>query len=116
MLPAAKIINNRGIFQNWNRICCGAALFLTIPFTTTAQAVKSRVPAGVMQDTPFLSARPPFIPLLQRPAPVRISIGTAMDHWGIMCIGEYKLEKKTGVPLRFRLGSLEYVNRLEGKR
>ncbi|ULQ52228.1 hypothetical protein [Flavihumibacter fluvii] len=36
-------------------------------------------------------------------------------HWGIFCEGEWRLEKKTGLPLRFRLGSLEYVDRLEGK-
>jgi hypothetical protein len=31
------------------------------------------------------------------------------------CKREWELEKKTGVPMKFRLGSVDYVNTLEGK-
>ena len=38
------------------------------------------------------------------------------QHFGIMCKKELAIEKATKIPLRFRIGSLQQCNYLEGKK
>jgi hypothetical protein len=49
-------------------------------------------------------------------SPLRIvSPDFYINHFGFLCRQELRLENKTYIPLRFRLGSLKYVDRMEGK-
>jgi hypothetical protein len=67
-----------------------------------------RLPAmGRMDTTQVPSHRMPSA-LLKEDAYVR--------GLGFFCRQEWKFEKTVRVPLRIRLGNLEYVDRMEGKR
>jgi len=107
------------MFKNWNNFCALAALILTFSLKINAQTVdsvkeKGRITPLTMPVYQSFPVQPSVF--FTKSSAVKVNWGSPFSNWGIMCIGEYKLEKKTGVPFRFRLGSLEYVNKLEGKK
>jgi hypothetical protein len=80
---------------------------------------KPKTFAFVSAGTYFLSGYQPAIQKIsfaEKMQAVGISGDFYAQHVGFICKKEYTLEKATHIPFRFRLGSLEYCNYLEGKR
>ncbi len=79
----------------------------TIHYQTTVKPFQSRFSKN--KRTPvFLSFTAPRINLLNLP-----DASYYVRNLGFFCKQELRLDKLTGVPVRFRLGSKEYVDRLE---
>jgi len=69
-------------------------------------------PASAQQTRPDL---PPFTPASALDLAATPGGQYYVNHLGFFCKQELVIEKATRIPLRFRLGSLDYVNKLEGK-
>ncbi|MHB1920900.1 MAG: hypothetical protein ACYCOO_01560 [Chitinophagaceae bacterium] len=46
---------------------------------------------------------------------IQVSPLVVVDHLGYFCQLEIHMEKATGIPFKFRLGSVDYTDHLEGK-
>ncbi len=95
----------------WNKSCGLALIFFIIRFSSNAQTT-----------TPLTTFSYNFFKInnkedasLQKPLSI-ISQNYYTQHFGIMCKQELAIEKATKIPFRFRLGSLQQCNYLEGKR
>lgn len=106
----------------WNKICGLIAIFLFSGFFLRAQSNNT---------TKELSAKATSAPTIKFPLAHAINlekqvIGSKLisivpqnyysQHFGIMCKKELQFEKTTKIPLRFRVGSLQQCNYLEGKK
>lgn len=105
---SARTLKN---FSEFEKVRC--TLYPVLPKTPDFRdmhAISGRTwfPAGSWSVAPVVQETPP--------APMgKLAPDYIFSQWGVICVGEYRLQQKTGLPLRFRLGSLEYVNALEGK-
>lgn len=110
--------------DNWNKICGFAAIFFLFDLQSTAQkseTIKYKVPvAFTIKPLPVSNI---FTGVLSKnlsvkaPASVKtITQDHYTQHFGFFCKKELLMEKATKIPLRFRLGSLQHCNYLEGER
>jgi len=79
--------------------------FLFWGFSANAQVVEN--PSKLLSYQELLKGNTKIVDGYQQKAYV--------EKLPLFCKLEYKLEEKYKVPVRFRLGSLDYVNKLEGK-
>jgi hypothetical protein len=106
----------------WNKFCGFIAIFFLNALFSGAQTIhyiKLPETKSVKKNySSFNSLNKPDnreAVNLSRPFAV-ISQNYYTQHFGMMCKKELAIEKLTKIPFRFRLGSLQQCNYLEGKK
>ena len=107
----------------WNKICgLTATFFLCVLFSSAQVSYVTRVSAtnqfkkeykpvyNLVSKAPKNEVLNPFTRFTVIPQ------NYYTQHFGFMCKKELAIEKATKIPFRFRLGSLQQCNYLEGKR
>ena len=86
-------------------------VFLLLFFTTISVYAQQNTDSVINKKISFVQT--PASPVFTLSSIVPANLST--KHLPFFCDKEYKLEKMTKIPFRFRLGSVEYCDKMEGK-
>lgn len=108
----------------WNKICGFVIIFFLFPYLLTAQEHKlsnisfrkAAVTKGLIYASSISSLNKLNSSLSTNQSINLLPANYYTQHFGIMCKQELAIEKVTKIQLRFRLGSLQQCNYLEGKK
>lgn len=108
----------------WNKICGFIVIFLLNGYILNAQALRTN--SFLLPEKPVTKAisKPSFVfsNNMEKPAVnnsssfLIIAPNYYTQHFGIICKKELAIENATKIPFRFRIGSLQQCNYLEGKK
>lgn len=104
----------------WNKICGLSIIFLFSVLFSASQTIKHSLLIHLKRPVYSLSLLP-VVKTEYQPFSFASSLNVInqnyyTQHLGFMCKKELAFEKLTKLPLRFRLGSLQQCNYLEGKK